>query len=313
MDPIISSWKCRTGETRTIPADITPELAATILEKHRFPGQRVPSAANWKLHAEAMRRDHWLPDSQIDVCTCGRDVMLLNGQHRLRAQIDSGTTVRYSVRCHGAKTPADAAAIYASLDVTLMKRGVGTVVNAAREALPGEYPASLRDAIYRALVWMRGESGVIMLSDMAQEWETYGPAMDSIASVLASRNRIGGEWTVCSRLRGTGFVAVMLESYLTSTDPGATDAFWQAVVEGAGRSTNALALRDFIMQAAYRVDRTKSTRPRGGLTIIDYCASVACRCYQRDIAGEPRLGSVKAGSAQIGRISVIWRLPKAAA
>ncbi len=81
----------QTIESTTVT--ITPTEAKRILERENYAKQRPYSAPYAHLFAEIMKRQEWLPGSQLQVAQLpnGRR-FFLNGQHRLGAGIESNTS-----------------------------------------------------------------------------------------------------------------------------------------------------------------------------------------------------------------------------
>lgn len=85
------------GDVETTAISVTPSGAEAMLLANRFEGQRAIKVPRVKVYESMMRGGEWMPGTVIKVAIVkGEDpqksLYLLNGQHRLRAIVDSQTT-----------------------------------------------------------------------------------------------------------------------------------------------------------------------------------------------------------------------------
>jgi hypothetical protein len=108
----------------------TPDRAQTVLEHCRYDRQRDETKA--KAHiaalAEQMRRGLWLPKTQIDFANVNGRKILVNGHHRMHAQIAAGTNIIWNVVVHDCADEAEVAALYWKFDTTVRKRTTSNLV-----------------------------------------------------------------------------------------------------------------------------------------------------------------------------------------
>jgi hypothetical protein len=111
-------------------AMFTPDRARTVLEHCRYDRQRDETKA--KAHiaalAEQMRRGLWLPKTQIDFANVNGRKILVNGHHRMHAQIAAGTNIIWNVVVHDCADEAEVAALYWKFDTTVRKRTTSNLV-----------------------------------------------------------------------------------------------------------------------------------------------------------------------------------------
>lgn len=71
------------------PYEITPAMAKELLDNHNFKNPRNIRSAYWKAYVNDMVNGHWTP-AQSDMIVIDVDGNLINGQHRLKAVLESG-------------------------------------------------------------------------------------------------------------------------------------------------------------------------------------------------------------------------------
>lgn len=109
----------------------TPAQAATVLRECRYERQRNETKAKAHINAlaEQMRRGLWLPKTQIDFACLGGRMILVNGHHRMHAQIASAVNIVWSVVVHDCATEAEVAGLYWKFDTTLRKRSAENILD----------------------------------------------------------------------------------------------------------------------------------------------------------------------------------------
>ena len=307
---IVDRLRVEPGTVQTTSVVVDAEMAFQMLTDYAYGNQRRILPSNWRRHYKAMTTGKWLPDSQIDLAVLpDGTTYLINGYHRLTAQVEAATEICYSIRVHGVRDAKEAEAVYSTLDTDLMVRGVGTVVRAAQETLPGDFQGTLRAKFYTAIMYlMFGRRGTIPLDEMEPIWREYLPAMNVIGDLL--RSHASTRKKVSARLKANGFLMVMLETFrLTEGEERKrTYEFWNRIVEGNDPTGHTVALRDFIIDRAYKwvYNNKGAARPRGGMNEVEFCASAAIRIYQRYMKGGKPLTIIHPGKASYGRIDVAY-------
>lgn len=79
---------------------ITPALAAQLLASANYERQRPVKAPHVAFLADEMRRGSFLSGTQIAFARLGEKLVLVNGQHRLNAQVQADEGVEYQVLIH---------------------------------------------------------------------------------------------------------------------------------------------------------------------------------------------------------------------
>ena len=103
----------------------TPAQASMVLRECRYERQRDETRA--KAHittlAEYMRRGQWLAKSQLDFARLpSGKLILVNGHHRMHAQIAAASNVLWSVVIHDCADDHDVRGLYYRFDTNLRKR-----------------------------------------------------------------------------------------------------------------------------------------------------------------------------------------------
>jgi len=109
---------------------INPDLAETILAEMVYEGQRTVRAGHVKALAAAMRRKVFSAGSQIAFARLGRQLLLINGQHRLHGVVEAGRSVEFQVLIVNCKTAEDVARHYYTFDRLTTARSDADVLNA---------------------------------------------------------------------------------------------------------------------------------------------------------------------------------------
>jgi hypothetical protein len=110
----------------------TPAQANMVLRECRYERQRDESKA--KAHiatlAEYMRRGQWLEKSQIDFARLptGR-LILVNGHHRMHAQILAASNILWSVVIHDCAGDHEVRGLYYRFDTNLRKRSSSNILS----------------------------------------------------------------------------------------------------------------------------------------------------------------------------------------
>jgi hypothetical protein len=127
----------------------TPAQAALVLRECRYERQRDETRAHAHIAAlaEQMRRGLWLPKTQIDFARVGGRLVLVNGHHRMHAQVASAANVLWSVVFHDCADDAEVAALYWKFDTTVRKRSASNIISgiglAKDTGLPEAWAAGL--------------------------------------------------------------------------------------------------------------------------------------------------------------------------
>lgn len=130
----------------------TPQMAERIVTYSRYERQRDETRAVSHIAtlSEQMRRGLWLPKTQIDFARVGGRIVLVNGHHRMRAQVMSGATILWNIVIHECRDDDELRSLYWRFDTHLRKRSANNILNgigfAEQVGLPKEVASALWNA-----------------------------------------------------------------------------------------------------------------------------------------------------------------------
>lgn len=101
--------------------DVDPVLAQHIIGTMTYEYQRPVRSHKVTQYANAMREGTFLAATTIRIMRTENAQYLVDGQHRLRAVIESGVTLQFNVVEIAGVTPHDVAVTYGSLDVGMVR------------------------------------------------------------------------------------------------------------------------------------------------------------------------------------------------
>jgi hypothetical protein len=145
----------------------TPSQALFVVENLRYDRQRDERRAKQHICtlAEYMRRDQWLSKSQIDFARLDGRLILLNGHHRMRAQVMADRDILWNVAIHDCASMEEVRALFYRFDTTVRARtgsnimegvGFGEELGLGRDAAAKLWAASI--LIGNGLTTKRGAS-----------------------------------------------------------------------------------------------------------------------------------------------------------
>lgn len=111
---------------------VGPALASQILADHNYDRQRSLRPGHVAELAGLMRRKAFLPGSQIAFARVGKQLFLINGQHRLNAVVEAGREVEFQVMIVGCRNMEDVARHYYTFDRLVTARSDADVLKAVR-------------------------------------------------------------------------------------------------------------------------------------------------------------------------------------
>lgn len=129
MNTVQDTSTKRTISSTSISRLVSPDEAATWLEKNQYIYQRPLSKRLVRAYRELMEQGEWPPATQIEFAVnlkTGQTV-LVNGQHRLHAQVESKTYQEYSIARINYTTDEELAFIYATRDIGSVRTPVQAV------------------------------------------------------------------------------------------------------------------------------------------------------------------------------------------
>lgn len=96
---------------------ITPEMASAILVENHFYLQRIPKPKHVSALADAMRSGEFPPGSSLCFVQSPTKLELIDGQHRLRAQIAAEMEIEYSVVTLTSNDETASGVLYTQFDI----------------------------------------------------------------------------------------------------------------------------------------------------------------------------------------------------
>lgn len=133
-------------------AMFTPDRAQTVLDHCRYDRQRDETKAKSHIAAlaEQMRRGLWLPKTQIDFANVNGRKILVNGHHRMHAQIEAKANVIWNVIIHDCADDAEVASLYWKFDTTIRKRSSSNILEGIGFAESIDVSKSVATALWTA-------------------------------------------------------------------------------------------------------------------------------------------------------------------
>lgn len=112
-------------------SEMTPNRALNILNNHIYERQRPVKKTQIRNLVNIMKSGHWVENHPITFCRIGKQYKLVNGQHRLRAVVESGQTHHFSIVILKAGNEDELHQIYCSFDVNNSKRSNADLLKSA--------------------------------------------------------------------------------------------------------------------------------------------------------------------------------------
>lgn len=109
----------------------TPAQAGLVLKWCRYERQRDENRARAHIAtlAEEMQRGSWLAKSQLDFARLGTRLVLVNGHHRMRAQIQSGQDILWNIAIHDCASETELRSLYYRFDTNVRKRTASNIMD----------------------------------------------------------------------------------------------------------------------------------------------------------------------------------------
>lgn len=130
---------------------VGPTLATQILADHNYGRQRSLRRGHVAELAALMRRKAFLPGSQIAFARVGKRLFLINGQHRLKAIVESGREVEFQVMIVDCRTVDDVARHYYTFDRLVTARSDADVLKAVGAPETHGISASMARGVWQAV------------------------------------------------------------------------------------------------------------------------------------------------------------------
>ena len=221
----------------TYVTEITPETAAEWIEGMQYKYQRPFRKHHVGYLAEEMRRGNFVQGTLVRVATYQGRQLLIDGQHRLRAVVESNMPQVFTVLEVQSDTEDDVAWQYGNTDIG-MRRTASDLYSALE--LTEEFGLTKTDVNYLSSALMFMSDGCIRIDgtsksfhrdDIVARMRIYAPCMREYVALIA-----GGEHRMrVAAMRGaTLSIALLTLRFSTSLaerrgDPSVPD-FWRGVV-----------------------------------------------------------------------------------
>lgn len=199
-DDVVASAQPLGSATVTVE-QITPQIAAALLTHNTH--NRPIRAAGVARYAEAIRHGQWLPEAGTPICV-GEDDVLLDGQHRLAAIVQTETTipmvvvrnvpagVQDVIDTGKARTPGDALTLHGYADGPLCAAALRYV---AAYRAHRTFTKAVDLTTIDTLVMMEAEAHLPEFAraarDLGREYAILSPAMTAAVGILAAE-ALGG-------------------------------------------------------------------------------------------------------------------------
>ena len=180
---------------------INSTLADTILSTMNYRGQRRLKAPHTRTLAAMMRRKAWMPGSQIAFARINGHLVLVNGQHRRAALVETGTEAEFQVVIHDCADDAAVAKLYYHFDRAVGARTDSDVLSSVGIAERFDMMATATRAIWQAVpIIANGFQRVSYANDEARRdddlrlsqceaWWKHGARFEALLSEAPSHVR----------------------------------------------------------------------------------------------------------------------------
>jgi hypothetical protein len=222
---------------KTYVASVGPEKAQQILNDYAYKGQRRFDKEKASKYARSMEKDHWVEGRSIVLAMTkeARQKRLIDGQHRLAAVVESGTTQRFVFIEYLADNDHDIARLYYTTDRNKI-RTPGNIFKASGVMDDLGFSERKMNAAYRAAKFM--ESGFRHINSPMDEDDLLACVLvyqDAIVAYANAIDRASSRMTVALTrvaVMGVGIATFHYSSSVYGDDVVAD--FWNGVATDDG-------------------------------------------------------------------------------
>ena len=125
--------------------------ANTVLMECPFDGQRKISKDHVKVLADMMKRDKWEAKDKLDFAMLHGRPILINGYHRMHAQVTCGKPIRWTVVIHQCASMDQVRNLYYRFDTNTRLRAPAQILSAVDFAERNGLSKMMSQALYRAV------------------------------------------------------------------------------------------------------------------------------------------------------------------
>lgn len=130
---------------------LTAVQANQVLLHAGYDGQRKISAAHVDVLADIMTRGGWEPKDKVDFAQFDGRLILVNGYHRMSAQVACGKAILWTVVIHPCVTLNEVRSLYYRFDTNTKIRGTAQVLNGINFAEQTGLAKTTAKALYEAI------------------------------------------------------------------------------------------------------------------------------------------------------------------
>lgn len=214
-------------------AVIGPDLADRILSEMNYVRQRSIKPFRLHRHKTTIERGQWDPDNAIRFARFGKQLILVDGQHRLRAVVETASARQFIIVISDALTWDDVHKMYSRIDVD-GNRSVADVLGASDPTNGRDVAFEMRRAGYRAMDTLAndfphrrlkvGEAELVTKEDRVNCMAFWLDELEDYDGIVRH-----GQSHLRVALRRAGVVAVALATLKHQHDKAVL--FWKAVAE----------------------------------------------------------------------------------
>lgn len=213
----------------------TPDLAKRVLDEANYQRQRtIKPTRLWRQVTRLQRPGQWDPDFSIRFMRFGGQLILVDGQHRLAAIVETQIAASMRVVVTLAQTWAEVNAAYARIDVDDGNRSATDILNATDPTAGREIGSELRSRAFSAVETLAnnfphkrlnvGESAIVTKDDRLAALSFWLDELEIYDDIIKNSQR-----SLRNRMRQPGIVAVALATL--NGQPDRAQIFWRIVGE----------------------------------------------------------------------------------
>jgi hypothetical protein len=216
---------------------LTPVQANQILVHGQFEGQRQIMKDHVRVLADIMQRGKWEQKDKIDFANLDGNLILINGYHRMSAQVESGKSILWTIVIHPCETIKDVRELYYKFDTNTKTRGASQILNGINYAEEAGLSKTIAKALYGAIpVIASGFSKAVKDRDIMTTRSTdrrLAMADEYIGAAKLYEKCLGTTSVrVSGKLRSAGVTAVALVTL--RYQPSKAVEFWTGVASNDG-------------------------------------------------------------------------------
>lgn len=236
----------------------SPVQANQVLLHATYAGQRKIVKAHVEVLADIMRSNGWLPKNQIDFAELDGNLILVNGYHRMSAQVLSGKSVLWTVVIHACKDMGEVRSLYYKFDTNAKIRGAAQVLNGINFSEQTGLSKTIAKSLYDAVpVIAAGFSKAVRDRDVLTTRNAdrrLAMAMEYVQAAKLYEQCLGRiPVKMGSKFRSAGVTAVALVTL--RYQPKTAIEFWKGTAENDGlhKGDPRLALHNDLLSRSLNV------------------------------------------------------------